>query len=103
MPVTYDLKPRCVAAKELVALIELVQRVDGAIERRKVQLVEARRGVGVGATGWSRICGDVVFEHGLRSGGQSWDGGGIRDRATPMESVPSMPPWRMPADPDWVG
>jgi hypothetical protein len=74
MPVTYDLKPRCVAAKELVALIELVQRVDGAIERRKVQLVEARRGVG--ATGWSRICGDVVFEHGLRSGGQSWDGGG---------------------------
>jgi hypothetical protein len=32
------------AAKKLLALIEPVQRVDDVIERRKVQLVEARRG-----------------------------------------------------------
>jgi hypothetical protein len=33
------------AAEKLLTLIEPVQRIDGAIERRKVQLVEAGRGV----------------------------------------------------------
>jgi hypothetical protein len=68
-------------AEKLLTLIEPVQRIDGAIERRKVQLVEAGRGVR--ATGWTGIRGAVGVGHGLRSGGQSWDRGEIRYRAAP--------------------
>jgi hypothetical protein len=71
------------AAEKLLTLVEPVQRIDGAIERRKVQLVEAGRGVR--ATGWTGIRGAVGVGHGCRSGGKSWDGG---------KSVTGPPPRR---------
>jgi hypothetical protein len=79
------------AAEKLLTLIEPVQRIDDAIERRKVQLVEAGRGVR--ATGWTGIRGAVGVGHGLRSGGQSWDQGEIRYRAAPPPNAgPATPP-----------